>query len=127
MLTKKLLDMAGNMLQKSYTYYAIGKDIYDYSNKTIKHHLNAESTQTPHEPKLKEDTEESLEARRETLRKNMEIPEPDDSFIQSKQESMLASQGVADHSGSSYHGPGKGGDRTNSNMWQRNFENHQGN
>lgn len=124
MLTKKLLDLASFALQRSYTYYAIGRDIFEYSNRSIKKHLSAEETQTPHEPTLKED---AAELRRENLQKNMEMPGPDDSFIQGKQQSMMASQGVADHSGSSYHGPGKPGERSNANMWQRNFDNHQGN
>ena len=57
----------------------------------------------------------------------MEIPEAENPFIEAKQQSMEDSQGVADHSGSSYHGPGKPAERTNANMWQRNFDNHQGN
>lgn len=139
MLTKKILDLASNMLQRSYTYYSIGKDIYEYSNESIKRHLNPEGQTSAYQPTLKtesgvetkeEDKEidsDIIEKRREQLKKNMEIPEADDSFVHSKQESMKASQGVADHSGSSYHGPGKPGDKSNANMWQRNFENHQGN
>lgn len=124
MLTKKLLDLASTALQRTYTYYLIGKDIFEYSNKSIQRHLSNEEAQAPYEPTLKED---EAEFRRESLKRNMEMPEPNDSFIQSKQQSMMASQGVADHSGSSYHGSGRPGEKINSNMWQRNFDNHQGN
>lgn len=136
MITKKLIDLAGNMLQRSYTYYAIGKDIYEYSNQSIKRHMS--SLEEAHHPTLNEEEtgsqktspeldESTIELRRENLKKNLEVPEADNSFIQGKQQSMKASQGISDHSGSSYHGPGKPGDKSNSNMWQRNFENHQGN
>lgn len=124
MLTKKLLDLASFALQRSYTFYAIGRDIFEYSNNSIKRHLNSEEDKTPYEPRLKED---EAELRRANLKRNMEIPEADDSFIQSKQQSMMDSQGFPDHSGSSYHGPGKPGETSNANMWQRNFDNHQGN
>jgi hypothetical protein len=76
------------------------------------------------------DAEES-EKRRERLRQNMLNKEDQDHFDElerARQTSMLHSQGQSDHSGSSYHGPGKPmSGKTNSNMWQRNFDNHQGN
>lgn len=126
MVVQKLMDLTSNVIQKSFTYYAIGKDIWDYSNRTIKRHLGSEEEQTNIQESRSEKQDE-LEKRREQLIKQMEIPEANDSFIQSRQQSMLDSQGIADHSGSSYHGPGKPGEKSNSNMWHRNYENHQGN
>jgi hypothetical protein len=66
-------------------------------------------------------------ALRKSLKENLVMPNSESPGEISRQQSMHSSQGVADHSGSSYHGPGKPGEKTNSNMWQRNFENHQGN
>jgi len=61
----------------------------------------------------------------EKTRKNMErnfvIPERDDAELLAQQQSMLNSQGVP------YKGPGNAGEKTSSNMSQRNYENHRGN
>jgi hypothetical protein len=74
---------------------------------------------------------EDTENKREKLRQNLlnkDDQEHFDELEKSRQTSMLHSQGEPDHSGSSYHGPGKPmSGKTNSNMWQRNFNNHQGN
>lgn len=73
----------------------------------------------------------SSEKKRNNLVKNLtkeEEKEHFDAIEKARQTSMLHSQGQADHSGSGYHGPGKpGSGKNNSNMWQRNFDNHQGN
>jgi hypothetical protein len=74
---------------------------------------------------------EELEQNRQNAVKNFTQEDEQDLLAakeKARQTSMLHSQGQSDHSGSSYHGPGKPmSGKTNSNMWQRNFDNHQGN
>lgn len=87
--------------------------------------LKTNGDQTDNANRLKTPTER----KRENLRKKFEVKEaPLENIEAARQKSMLASQGVADHSGSSVHGAGQNLDgKSNSSMWQRNFNNHQGN
>lgn len=124
------MGLTKNVMERSFTYVAIGKDIYSYSKNAIKEHLEKESSQKSpeaHFDQTEARNETEVEKKRENLRKQMEVPEAENPFIEARQQSMQDSQGIADHSGSSYHGPGKPGDKSNANMWQRNFDNHQGN
>jgi hypothetical protein len=79
----------------------------------------------------KEEQQLSPDEKRQNLERNLTQDTDQETFDmleKRKQTSMLHSQGESDHSGSSYHGPGKPmSGKTNSNMWQRNFDNHQGN
>jgi hypothetical protein len=128
MLFNKIMGLTKNVFERSSTYLAIGRDIYDYSKNSIKEHLEKGSSQKDIETQLKRpEALEEQEKKREYLRKQMEVLEAENPFVEARQQSMQDSQGVADHSGSSYHGPGKPGEKSNANMWQRNFDNHQGN
>jgi hypothetical protein len=140
----RIREVRRDLTRRGSTYFAIGKDIFDYGRDVIKerlidktagdnqedieHKLNEEKPTISHEAQAEHDEDEELkEKRRQKLQKNFTVPEANNPLEQSKQQSMKDSQGVADHSGSSYHGPGRPGDKSNSNMWQQNFDNHQGN
>jgi hypothetical protein len=79
----------------------------------------------------KEEQQLGPDEKRQNLERNLTQDTDQETFDmleKRKQTSMLHSQGESDHSGSSYHGPGKPmSGKSNSNMWQRNFDNHQGN
>lgn len=137
----KIKDYRNELMRRGSTYMAIGRDIYDYGRDLIQERLH----ENPLEKKMEEPSEEELasraqadgkepqkeqgqrERKRKNMQKNFEIPEPNNAIEKGKQQSLAKSQGIADHSGSSYHGPGKPGEKSNSSMWQRNFDNHQGN
>lgn len=139
----RIREVRRDLTRRGSTYFAIGKDIFDYGRDVIKERLmdNSEENREDIESKLSEEKpdithetqsgqnedEELKEKRRQNLQKNFTVPEAHNPVEQGRQQSMKDSQGVADHSGSSYHGPGRPGDKSNSNMWQQNFDNHQGN
>ncbi len=138
----KIKDYRNELMRRGSTYIAIGRDIYDYGRDLIQERLN-EQTQNNNAEPSEENTQElatkaqasaepqkehsQKERKRRNLQKNFEVPEPNNAIERGKQESLAKSQGIADHSGSSYHGPGKPGEKSNASMWQRNFDNHQGN
>jgi hypothetical protein len=131
------------LMRRGSTYFAIGRDIYDYGKDLIQERLNErpvtedldrsaehktqeqEALAQPSEDQKNEKTQK--ERKRRNMQKKFEVPEPNNAIEKGKQESLAKSQGVSDHSGSSYHGPGKPGEKSNAGMWQRNFDNHQGN
>lgn len=78
---------------------------------------------------IRREKNEARELKRKNALKNFDnSSQVDPNLIQRKQTSMKASQGVSDHSGSAYKGPGNvDHEKVNSNMAQRNFDNHQGN
>jgi hypothetical protein len=121
MLFKKIITYPKNLMDRASSYIEIGKDILDYGREVIKERLEAQPS-GKHSKNPSEKIPKEL-----VIEKNFIIPKADNSFIKGKQESLRASQGITDHSGCSYHGPGKPGENVNSNMAQRNFENHQGN
>lgn len=137
----RIREVRRDLTRRGSTYFAIGKDIFDYGRDVIKERLMDKSSgenQEDIEHKLSDEKpdishssqgedEEIIEKRRQNLQKNFSVPEANNPLEQGKQQSMKDSQGVADHSGSSYHGPGKPGEKSNSSMWQQNFDNHQGN
>lgn len=122
MIFRKINSLAKDVLDRSSGYFEIGQDIFLYGKERIMSYVEKNE-------KSQEDVHQGAEAekRRENLKKQMINEEGEQETLKRRQESMKKSQGVADHSGSSYPGPGKPGEKTNANMWQRNFENHQGN
>ena len=130
----RIKDYKKELLRQGSTYFAIGRDIYDYGRDLIQERLNEnlqdENTEELSERSTQEPVnkaENQKERKRKNMQKNFEVPEPNNAIEKGKQESLAKSQGIADHSGSSYHGPGKPGEKSNASMWQRNFDNHQGN
>jgi hypothetical protein len=79
--------------------------------------------------KSKTNEENEIEVKRANARKIWEKSQENlDNDLKKKETSMLASQGKSDHSGSAYHGPGNiDHEKVDSNMAQRNFDNHQSN
>jgi len=122
-MLKKILRFTGNVLDKSSSFLGSTKDFVDFSRGLIRKNIEAKSPEAKAHSKVSVQKDKS----QENLHKNTVIPDADNSFIRSKEESLRASQGVGDFSGNAYNGPGKAGERKNSNMSQRNFENHQGN
>lgn len=120
MIFKKLWHLRSHLINTTYTYLSIGKDILDFSLETVKKHRGSDSARK--EFKAKGETGKT--------RKNFNIKTnaslADDSFIQRKQQSLRSSQIIPDRS-PSHHGPGNPGERANSNMAHRNYDNHQGN
>lgn len=142
---KRIKDYRKELMRRGSTYFAIGRDIYDYGRDLIQERLNENPQEVSIEGPSERSTQETAnraqsaaeepvnkeenqkERKRKNMQKNFEVPEPNNAIEKGKQESLAKSQGIADHSGSSYHGPGKPGEKSNASMWQRNFDNHQGN
>lgn len=122
-MLKKVLRVTSNVLDRSSLFLASAKDVVDFSRDLIRKNLDAQSPELQAQAEAKKQKEKL----RKNFQKNTVIPEEDNSFIRSKEESLRNSQGVGDFSGNAYNGPGKGSERKNANMAQRNFENHQGN
>jgi len=124
MLLTKLLRITQEALSRSSSFLGSVKELVDFSKDLIREHLEGDSLS----PENQKENLSKHELDRESFNNKKNVKNKmDTNFIQSKEESLSTSQGIADHSGSAHHAPGKPGERTNSNMWQRNFENHQGN
>lgn len=110
MLLKNIRSFKKNIFERGQYYYDLGRDIYLAGLEVYN------SRKQEHEEKGGEDFE-SVEALRKNLEKNLSVPDPKDPVELARQTS-LKSHKVLDHSP---------GERWNSNMWQRNYNNHQGN
>lgn len=102
-----------------------GKSIYQQGKEILSSHSTPHRVITSEHPKDETplfDDEFQMGPEQEKLVKKFEIPSPDDPIESARQQSMLDSQGIANKA--DYQGLGRVQGR-NSNMSQRNFENHQ--
>lgn len=129
MLLKRFFDLGGSLIDKGHMYYSLGKDVFDYGKDLFRERFGNKKNSEEEDTGISVDFER-LESERKNLEKKFTIPNSDSPEVRAHQQSMMASQGVPDKrntGGSSYNGPGRPGGKFNSNMWQRNYDNHQGN
>lgn len=129
MIFKKMYALRDSVLEKGSSLVMLGKDIVDESIRIYnekKQFQDAEEQGSEQlekesfagkegEPIISEDP--SRETLRKNLEKNMTVPEPENPAELARQTSLSAHKKID-------HDPGE---NWNSNMWQRNFDNHQGN
>ena len=128
MIFEKFSQLRKNLMNRGATYYALGKDVFDYGRDLIKEKMNSRQTDKDGGEGFIKEEPEVKSNKRKNFKKNFSVPDPNDPAIQSKLQSLEShgSEGNK-HVASGYHGAGKPGNKTNANMWQRNFDNHQGN
>lgn len=127
MIFEKIASLRKNFMNRGATYYALGKDVYEYGRDLIKERMSQKNSAESSSAQNQDGADYLKDIKRKNLERNFSMPDPNDPSELAKQKSYKQSQGVSDHSGSSYNGPGKPGENVNSNMAHRNFDNHQGN
>jgi hypothetical protein len=123
----KIKAFTNNLRARTDTMIILGRDVLIYGTEKLLEQLKKKDDGIEEKKEVEVDDSITIEMKRHNLQKNFTIPEADDAIAQAQQQSLKSSQGMPDHSGSSYHGPGRPGEKINANMAQRNFENHQGN
>lgn len=109
MKLKDLTNFGKNIYQK-------GKEILN--SRSSSHYIPTSEVKTPEKPEVKVSPDQ------EKLVKNFEVPSATNPIESSRQQSMLDSQGLSNKA--DYHAQGRI-EGVNSNMGQRNFDNHQQN
>lgn len=120
MLLKNIHSFKKNILARGQYYYDLGRDIYLAGMEVY----NSRQQELPKKDSKVEKNEDkgrkgnaSEGALRKNLEKNLSVPDPKEPAELARQTS-LKSHKVLDH---------EPGEKWNSNMWQRNYNNHQGN
>ena len=113
MILDKMSTFAKEVLKRSSGFWEAGKDIIDFGKRRIRD--------------LEETKESTPQKKAQKIMKKTYNASAEEREVRRREQSMLHSQGISDHSGSSYHGPNKPGERANDNKLKRNFDNHQGN
>ncbi|HXH76630.1 MAG TPA: hypothetical protein VNJ08_16785 [Bacteriovoracaceae bacterium] len=148
MLFKRIKNLRKEVFERGTSYYSLGKDIFESGLKVYNDRKASNSTVEQPEPtvipkaakstrakkaakapKVAEveeveeeapqfmDEDPSKKALRKNLAKNFTVPSPNDPAELARQTSLHSHQ-VKDQDP---------GEKFNSNMWQRNYDNHQGN
>lgn len=103
----------------------LGQEIIALGKEFLSKKLSNRSTRVQAPPPTKaDDLQERVESSNR-LAKKFEIPDPNNEIETSRQQSMLDSQGLPNQTEA--YGQGNSRQTTNSNMGQRNFDNHQQN
>ena len=125
MIFDKFSEIRKNLMNRGATYYALGKDVFEYGRDLIKEKMEERQSFGTGSPK--EDST-STGKKRKNLKKNFSVPDPHDPSIEAKIQSLESHGDEGNqHVASGYHGAGKAGNKTNANKLQRNYDNHQGN